>query len=87
MNWNVEDVMGEIEHEVVWAKELYPSFHSFHERYAVLLEEVDELWDSIKANDISNMYIEAIQVAAMAIRFLTDCAEYKHEYRLPETIT
>ncbi len=45
-----------------------------HEGYAILLEEMDELWDEIKTNDINdNMRKEAIQVAAMALRFLVDC--------------
>lgn len=44
--------------------------HSYHEGYAVLLEEVDELWDEIKAKTPVHGRIanEAIQVAAMALR-------------------
>lgn len=45
---------------------------SAHESYAVLLEEVDELWDAIKANDLPHARKEAIQVAAMAIRFIIE---------------
>lgn len=47
-------------------------FHGSHEGYAVLLEEVDELWDEVKANNKQRQREEAIQVAAMALRFLTD---------------
>ena len=53
---------------------LFPPFHSAHEGYAVLLEEVDELWDEIKGNKKPGAYErmrkEAIQVGAMVLRFL-----------------
>jgi NTP pyrophosphatase (non-canonical NTP hydrolase) len=47
-------------------------FASSHEGYAVLLEEVDELWEAVKTNDKDQQREEAIQVAAMALRFLWD---------------
>lgn len=54
----------------------WPPFNSAHEAFAVLKEEVDELWDHVKTNqtkrDIPAMYSEAIQVAAMALRFATE---------------
>lgn len=52
--------------------------HSPHEAYAVLLEEVDELWDEVrkKCPDDEAMVVEAVQVAAMALRFIQDiCPE------------
>lgn len=58
------------------AKSKYPPFHSNHEGYAVLKEELDELWDeiklskSIKANE--KMIKECVQIAAMALRFIED---------------
>ena len=57
------------------AKKLHPTdFNSAHEGFAVLQEEVDELWAEVKKRDKdpSDMYVEAVQVAAMALRFLTD---------------
>jgi hypothetical protein len=54
----------------------FPPFASAHEGWAILREEVDELWDEVKKNPAtrSNMNLEkeAIQVAAMALRFLVD---------------
>lgn len=57
------------------ATEKFGPFHNTHEGYAVLKEEVDELWDSIKANDTENALKEAIQVGAMALRFIVDCTK------------
>lgn len=59
------------------ATSLYGKFNSAHEGYAVLLEEVEELWAEIKKSpkkrDPLKMKEEAVQVAAMALRFLNDC--------------
>jgi len=59
------------------AKLKFSDFHSAHEGYAVLLEEVDELWETIRIKTTPNrgeaMACEAVQVAAMALRFLVDC--------------
>lgn len=42
---------------------------SLHEGYAILKEEVDELWDEIKANRTGkSVRGEALQVAAVALR-------------------
>ena len=30
------------------AEALYPNFHSMHEAYAVLLEELDEFWEQVR---------------------------------------
>ena len=65
-----------IESEFTRAADLYPGFHSNHEGYAVIKEEVDELWDEIKkSKDVrgnSRMKEELIQIAAMCVRFLND---------------
>ena len=49
-------------------------FASYHEGYAVLLEEINELWDEIKKNpqNPNRVTDEAIHVAAMALRILVD---------------
>lgn len=53
--------------------------NSAHEAYGVLLEEVDELWDHVKTKqknrDLAAMQKEAIQVAAMAIRFALEVCD------------
>lgn len=48
---------------------------SRHHGFAVLKEEVDELWDAVKTDNIEEGRTEAVQVAAMAIRFLMETPE------------
>lgn len=60
----------------------YPNFHSAHEGFAILKEEVDELWEHVKVKqgkrNVKAMRKEAVQVAAMAIRFILDvCVDNK----------
>lgn len=51
-------------------------FNSPHEAWAVIYEELDELWDEVKANHGRNEtgLAEAIQVAAMGVRYVADMA-------------
>ena len=64
----------EIINEYNRAAKNFDGFASRHEGYAVLLEEVDELWDEIKCNSPNEkIKEEAIQVAAMGLRFLVEC--------------
>lgn len=62
--------------EVDSAQSKYPKFNSLHEGYAVILEELDELWDLIKSSkDIRHtqaMVGECVQIAAMCVRFVED---------------
>lgn len=50
--------------------------NSLHEAYAVILEEVDELWDEVKkkarVRNQANVRTELRQIAAMALRALVD---------------
>lgn len=50
--------------------------HSGHEGYGVIREELDELWDEIKANrgTWESAYHEAKQVAATAIAYMIEVA-------------
>ena len=55
-------------------------FHSAHEGYAVIKEELDELWEEIKKKaverDPEKLQKEAVQIGAMAARFIIDiCLE------------
>lgn len=69
--------LAEVGEELMRAKSLYPEFFvNQHEAYAVILEEVDELWAEIKKNhlnyDLPAQRKEAIQAAAMLVRFIVE---------------
>lgn len=69
---NILDILAEVER----AKSIHKgNFNNFHEAYAVILEEIDELWDEIKKKDVDLEAIrkEAIQAAAMLCRLITEC--------------
>lgn len=67
------------ERELAGAITKFAPFNSAHEGFAVLKEEVDELWDEVRAKqgarDIEAMRKEAVQVAAMALRFIVDVCD------------
>ena len=58
------------------AQERSPCFNSYHEGYAIIKEEFDELWDEIRKDpfviNAEKVRFEASHVAATAIRFLMD---------------
>ena len=76
---DIDIILADVKDELTSAIDRFESFHNGHEGYAVLLEEVDELWDVVKTNGSNEaMTEEAIQVAAMAVRFVLDvCMERK----------
>lgn len=70
-------ILSELMPELERAMAKWPKHNSFHESFAILKEEVDELWSEIKKKDQNEAFIrrEAIQVAAMAIRLINDCCK------------
>lgn len=73
------NALQEISNERDRAKANWPPFNSAHEGFAVLLEEVDELrahvWTNQRRRDLPAMRTEAIQVAAMALRFAEEVSD------------
>jgi hypothetical protein len=69
----VEPIL-QIEAEVARAKRHGEKFASLHEAYAVILEEVDEIWDIARQKrrerDELELRKEFIQIAAMAVKAL-----------------
>ena len=78
MEARIQRVLNSIGEELKRALTKFPrSQNSPHEGYAVLLEEVDELWDHVKADTGRSPEArkEAVQVAAMAMRYVLEvCA-------------
>lgn len=54
----------------------HPPLNGAHEGYAVILEEIDELWGEVKMRhaDPMAMLSECVQIAAMASRFASEVA-------------
>lgn len=73
----VDSIAKEIVTEMLRARNKHGPFNSAHEGYAVLLEEVDELWEEVRKRKHSKkrMREESIQIAAMALRFIIDICE------------
>ncbi len=73
-------ILDAVESEVDRATALHGPFRSAHEGYAVLLEEVEELWAEVRKRrgerSASRLREESIQIAAMAVRFVRDLDLY-----------
>jgi len=69
--------------EVDSASAKHAPMNSLHEAYAVILEEMDELWDECKRKrklrDHGNIHVELKQIAAMAIRAAADLGFHQRE--------
>lgn len=81
------DVVNECSAELSRAMRKHGPMRGAHEGYAVILEELDELWDEIKRQKIDPeaMRKEAIQVAAMAMRFVADVCNAGGEGAVDDT--
>lgn len=68
--WLLDEVAAELDR----ARSKFPRFNSPHEGWAVIREELDELWEHVCANDGrgERAFAEAIQIAAMAVRYAHD---------------
>lgn len=68
-----EEILKDVDFELVRALK-HGEFASAHEGYAVILEEMDELkehvWMKQPNRDIGKMRKEAVQIAAMAVKFI-----------------
>ena len=63
-------IFEEVIREITRVRKKHKPYHNHHEAYAVLLEEVQEYWDSVKADRPNPC--ELVQVAAVAMMALND---------------
>lgn len=68
----MREVANDVLLSLIKARAKHDTMNSHHEGYAVILEELDELWDEVKRDDIPACHREALHVAAMGMRFLLD---------------
>ena len=75
-----KNVFDAVNQEYSTAVSKFPPFNTAHEGFAILKEEVDELWEAVRMKQgdpkrAEQMRKEAVQVAAMALRFIVDICE------------
>lgn len=83
---DLDQTLTLVRDELIRAWSKHPGqFNNAHEGYAVLKEEVDELWDEVKVDMAYTRggMKEAIQTAAMAIRFVVEL--HDHSKSKPDT--
>lgn len=78
------DLISKIIEEREASSKKFPNFNTPHEGYAVILEEVDELWEVVKSvkypitqEQKEQMSKECVQIGAMALKFLESLEEFK----------
>lgn len=78
-NVNIKEAAELCIQECLDATKNFGPFASAHEGYAIMLEEMNELWDAIKSKKSTPEEIksEVIQIGAMAIRFLVDISKVR----------
>ena len=71
-------IFSNIRNELMTATNKHGKFHSDHEGIAIIREEFEELWDTIKDKQNTRgkreaaMFEECIQLSAMTVRFIID---------------
>lgn len=70
----LDGALIDVRSELLGAMERFAPFNSPHEGCAVIREELEELWEHAKANTGRDYeaYVEARQIAAMAVRYMLD---------------
>lgn len=72
---NTRQVLEQVGNEIVRAKTKHPRWAaSAHEQHSVIREELEELWDHVRADTGTGAEArkEAIQIAAMAVRYVLE---------------
>lgn len=69
----IAQVQQKVESEVAEADRHYGGFRSTHEGLGVLMEEVAELVERIRGNELASIRDEAVQVSAVALRLAVMC--------------
>jgi hypothetical protein len=74
-------VLALVRAEALKAISKHGPMHSPHEGMSIIREEVDELWDHVKADtgQTPDAYKEAVQIAAMGVRYLVDLGGCDHD--------
>ncbi len=76
----MDSCLAAIEQESERAEKKYGQPRSTHESFGVLIEEMAELTEAIRANNATQIIAEAIQVASVAHRLALACARGYTEF-------
>jgi NTP pyrophosphatase (non-canonical NTP hydrolase) len=69
----VDSAYSELDAHIQQAQLRYGDFSSTHEALGVVIEELDELKDAIRANALEAIREEAIDAAAVLVRLAVQC--------------
>lgn len=79
----INEIIADVLCELDRAQATHAPMNSAHEGWATLYEEVCELWEEVRKRPSQrykpDMDAEAVQVAAMALRFLHDVTRRESE--------
>lgn len=75
----LETIIAQLRDELSRAMTKHASMHSPHEGHSVIREELDELWEHVRADTGTGPAArkEALQIAAMGIRYAVDLCDPK----------
>ncbi len=75
----IKEAFTQLEGEISRALLKHKAMNSPHEGWAVIKEELDELWEHVRADtgNGAEARAEALQIAAMGIRYAIDVAPNK----------
>lgn len=70
----IDAILADLRVELLKACAKHPPFPTCHHGHSVILEELEELWDEIKADNGQRPPArkEALQVATTAVRYIHD---------------
>jgi len=68
----MDPTMAAIVADAAKSRAKWGPYRSTHEAYGVIVEELAEMFDAIRANDDEAARAEAVQVAACAYRFAAE---------------
>lgn len=76
----MNNILESVQEEALKSAAQYGDFVSTHEALGVLVEEMNELIESIRSNKLSSVQIEAIQVSAVAYRLAAQIEATRDEH-------
>lgn len=78
-----QEFINELLNRLNFAESKYDPINTLHQGYAIILEEVDELWDYVRlkhtVRPVDKVLNELVDIAAMAMRTAVDLYEHRQQ--------